>query len=86
MKRSPIKKVSNKRAKQNAEYSKIRLQFLDENLYCEICRKPADEIHHKAGRNGDRLNNVQDFMSVCRPCHQYIHANPAESRNKGWLK
>jgi hypothetical protein len=81
-----MRKVSKKRAEQNKEYSKTRLQFISEHEICERCKRPADEIHHKAGRNGDRLNDVRDFMSVCRPCHQWIHANPKESREAGWLK
>lgn len=79
------KPVSAKRLQQNKEYTKTRLQFISENELCERCRKPADEIHHKAGRNGERLNNVNDFMSVCAPCHRWIHLNPKESREKGWL-
>jgi len=79
------KQVSAKRLQQNKEYTKTRLQFISENELCERCRKPADEIHHKAGRNGERLNNVNDFMSVCAPCHRWIHLNPKESREAGWL-
>ncbi len=37
------------------------------------------------GRNGERLLDVDYFMAVCRDCHQYIHNNPKESREKGWL-
>lgn len=81
-----IKTISDKRKAQNKDYGKIRLQFLSDHFLCERCQKPADEIHHKAGRNGERLNNVSDFMSVCRSCHKYIHDNPVESRKKGWLK
>jgi len=91
-KRKPIKKkpvkiaaVSKKRSEQNKEYTKTRLQFLSENFLCQRCFKSADEIHHKAGRTGERLNDVKDFMVVCRTCHQYIHEHPAESREKGWL-
>lgn len=81
-----MRKVSKKRAEQNKEYTKTRLQFISENELCERCGKPADEIHHKAGRNGERLNDVKGFMSVCRGCHQWIHAHPKESREAGWLK
>lgn len=85
-KQKPIKKVSSKRAEQNKTYKMVRAMFLNDNYYCQRCRRPASEIHHKAGRNGERLNDVHNFMSVCRDCHQYIHAHPQESRQNGWLK
>ena len=26
------------------------------------------------------------FMSICRRCHNWIHAHPNRAREEGWLK
>jgi hypothetical protein len=85
-----MKKTSNKRAKQEREYKQNRLKYFENNPFCEAratqnCGFKASEIHHRQGRNGDRLNDTAFFMAVCRSCHNYIHNNPAESYLKGWL-
>lgn len=85
--RKPVKPISDKRKKQMVEYQKVRIEYLNAHKNCEYegCKKKATDIHHKNDRNGDRLNDADYFMSVCRTCHQTIHANPKESREKGYL-
>ena len=80
-----MRKVSKKRAEQNRKYKKIRDQFMEENPDCERCGNYATEIHHKNGRNGERLLDSDYFMAICRNCHRYIHEHPKEAREKGWL-
>lgn len=80
-----MRKVSNKRSKQLAEYKIIRDKFMIDNPLCERCHRQATENHHKNGRNGERLLDTNYFMAVCRQCHQWIHAHPKEAREVGWL-
>jgi len=84
-----IRKVSKKRAAQNREYKKLRAEYTEKHPYCEArglsCTFYATDLHHKNHRNGERLNDVSNFMAVCRGCHNWIHAHPAEARAKGWL-
>ena len=80
-----MRKVSLKRAEQLRDYKAVRDVFLADNPYCERCNYLASENHHKNGRTGLRLLDVTYFMAVCRTCHQYIHNNPQESREKRWL-
>jgi len=80
-----LRKVSIKRAKQLREYKKIRETYLRLNPNCEICKRAATEIHHKSGRNGERLNDISKFMAICRTCHTWVHNNPQQSRNKNWI-
>lgn len=80
-----IKLVSPKRKKQLQLYKIIKEKYLKDNPKCEICKCEATEIHHKNGRNGERLNDTNYFMSICRYDHSYIHENPKQSREKGWL-
>jgi len=97
MKRSPLKRksplkrsgrlrpISKKRAKQNKQYSIYRNLYLTNHSACEICGKKATQIHHKKGRFGERLNDMNYFMSVCHTCHEWIHRNPLEAYAKGYL-
>jgi len=77
-------------------YEKNRKEYLAEHLNCEICgHSGRRDLHHKAGRTGKSLNedgemefnltNKLTFMAVCRICHEYLHRNPKESRERGWL-
>lgn len=80
-----MRQVSKKRAQQIREYKILRDDFMSMNPFCERCNRDATENHHKNGRNGLRLLDVEYFMSVCRPCHIFVHQNPKISRENGWL-
>ena len=77
-------------------YEKNRKEYLAEHPKCEICgNKCRRDLHHKAGRTGKSPNeegvmefnytNKATFMAVCRVCHEYLHRNPKEARERGWL-
>ena len=89
-KSNPVKKISNKSNRRKIEediYKDLRKVFLNKNPKCERNNThKATEVHHKNGRNGTRLNDVSEFMAVCRDCHRYIHEHPKEARIKLWLK
>ena len=67
--------------------------------HCERCEGSIGveylDLHHKSSRKGSSLNdkgemernltNKATFMAVCRQCHNWIHANPKQAREKGWL-
>jgi len=80
-----MRKVSTKRQKQLREYAMVRREYFDNNPYCEICGDSNIDLHHKNGRRGERLTDATYFMSVCSRDHRYIHDNPEESYEKGWL-
>lgn len=88
----PIPRVSAKRAKKDAEYSKLRQRYLTEHPLCMIkvngCTHTATDIHHTyAGANRDAFYLVQStWKGVCRNCHDWVHGNPAEARELGYLK
>ena len=84
-KRTPVKKVSDKQKKRNAEYQKTRLEYLNEHKLCEVCAKPATDIHHVQGRVGDNLTDTSKFMAVCRGCHTFIENNREWAYEKGYL-
>jgi len=99
MKRSPLKRttglrrssrlnrVSPKRRKQLADYTKLRREFLETHMRCMVgdCTNLAEEIHHMGYRNGARLNDVSKFLATCKQHHNAIHRNPAWARSHGFL-
>jgi hypothetical protein len=86
MKRTPIRRVSTKRAKQLKEYMVLRSDYLAAHRTCELCKcAQSKDIHHRAGRVGTRLNDTSLFMALCRECHDWVHSNPAVSYEKGYL-
>ena len=80
-----IKPISNKRQDQLKIYKRMRKRYLEKTPKCERCGSPATEIHHKAGRTNDLLNDVQHFMAICRKCHRWVHDNPKDARENNWL-
>lgn len=86
MKRSPLKRVSKRRATQNKVYAKVRAEYLDQNPDCEVCGfKQSTQIHHRRGRFGSRLNDTAFFLAVCFECHNTIHTDPIWAYGKGHM-
>jgi len=86
--RKPINKKSAKRKVADIEYKKLNIQFLSENATCAIYPQNfATEVHHKhCGKDRDKYYlDTNTWLSVSREGHLYIHNNPIEAREKGWL-
>lgn len=83
---SRIANRSKKRAKQERQYSKLRKEYLDSHLICEVegCGCDASDIHHRKSRAGEWLNKTEFWMAVCRPHHLYIEDHSKEAYEKGW--
>lgn len=85
-KRTRINPVSKKRRVQNNEYLKVRKIYLAEHVKCELCKRSnSSDIHHKAGRWKARLSDTNNFMALCRECHEHIHNNPGWAYANGYL-
>lgn len=82
-------KVTPKRAKRLGFYRILRKGFLGANQDCQAkfacCSGRASQVHHKASRVGDKLNDTRDFLAICAPCHLYLHAHPKQARALGLL-
>ncbi len=87
LRRTKLRAVSPKRAKQNREYATRRRVFLFANPVCQAdCSAPSTQVHHKNGREGELLNDESEWMAICAKHHDWVHANPNEARQRGWLK
>ena len=81
----PIRRVSKVRRTRLTKYAELRLAFLRERLYCEVCRKAVStQVHHLAGRMGQKLCDFSRCLAVCFNCHRYIHDNPKWARENGF--
>ncbi len=84
--RQRIKPVSSKRQGENAEYARVKKEYLAEHLFCEIlgCFETHLDIHHKA-RRGKFLLRVDTFLACCRRHHQQIESNPSWAKENGYI-
>jgi hypothetical protein len=84
-----IKKRSEKKILEDKLYQIVRRTHMNKFPNCQantaLCTTTGIEIHHTAGR-GINTNNVDTFLTVCRECHNWIHANPKEARELNLLK
>lgn len=86
--RPKIRVFSTKRQAELREYRKVRDEYMRDHKQCEVdgCNKRSTNIHHKAGRIGNLLTDVNYFMACCSECHpKKIHENPSWAREKGYL-
>lgn len=50
-------------------------------IACEICGKPANDIHHIHRRSEfgtktkDEQDKIENLIALCRDCHDKAHAN-----------
>lgn len=53
---------------------------------CPVGPHPAAHAHHVAPSDRDRgLHDPARGLAACAVGHSYVHANPAESYQRGWL-
>jgi len=93
VKRSPIKKVSDKRRAIMVERSKLVARLLMERPWCECCdvtpvgvnppRRSVD-LHELVNRSqGGDILDESIIMCICRQCHSWITTHPALARELG---
>lgn len=85
-----IPKVSDKRKIENLKYSVLRIEFLGkkENQICPITKQQTIEVHHTyCGKDRAKYYlDVSTWLAVSRDGHNWIHDNPKEARELGFLK
>ena len=51
---------------------------IDDKIPCELCHRPAVDIHHIQGRGKDK-DVISNLMALCRPCHVKAHTSVNKS-------
>lgn len=86
----PISPRSDKKKKEDALYMIIRNNYLKNHPICEaaipgICSgRPSNQVHHMAGKIGDKYLDDKYFLAVEDSCHRYITDNPEFSYNNNF--
>lgn len=83
--KTPLRRISQKRAKEAKEYMKIREGFLEEFPICEVCTKAKSTDVHHMDKRGKNYLAKDTWLSVCRMCHTKIHEHPSWARANNYL-
>ena len=62
--------------------------FLEANPYCQFpkgCKARATEVHHRNGREGDRLLDEDYWAASCRFHNDFAETKTGEALACGWL-
>jgi len=90
LRRTPIRRRSKKESERLRRYDRARAIVMEtaEGM-CEAatprCVGPAGQVHHRQGRDGDLVDDLDNLLAVCYACHDYIHSHPHESYERGWM-
>jgi len=91
MKRTPLRRRRKARPDLDAAREVVRARAAGR---CEALGPVCDgfggwyyhgEAHHILRRSQGGKDDASNLLWVCPPCHRYIHANPSESFDRGWL-
>ena len=52
---------------------------------CRVGPHEGSDVHHRLMRSQGGSHDPENGLLVCPPAHIYIHANPGESYQRGWL-
>ena len=95
LKRTPIRRVSRKRAAAQGAYARAKAEAFEaaEGL-CQaripdVCTGAAQDLHHvrPRGRGAPLVpEKAEDAAMLCRQCHSWAHANTRLARERGLLK
>ena len=57
---------------------------------CEVsgpnCTGKGEHLHHVLRRSQGGGHTADNLLLTCAPDHRHIHANPAQSYERGWLR
>lgn len=56
-----------------------------EALATSSCVGSGQHIHHRKLRSQGGEHTAENCVSICHMCHDWIHANPKLSYERGWL-
>lgn len=90
MKRSPIRRVSRKRAAENRQRRQVIAAAFPERPPCRVpdCARWADDAHETLTRaRGGSITDIDNIVPLCRPHHDEItFTEPSWAYDLGLLK
>lgn len=92
MKRSPLRRVSVKRAASLRELAKARTVVIErahgrcEASFSPHCAGVGHHAHHVLRRSQGGPNTPENLLWTCAACHGLIHAEPERAMRAGYLR
>lgn len=99
LRRTPIRKQSAKRAKEQRLRSAFVKDIMERRLRCEAgllivrnhpehrCQITPVDVHEPLTRaRGGSILDPDNALAVCRACHDWIHQHPAAAKDIGLLR
>lgn len=86
--RAALRPRSSKRAAEMVDRRALVARVLSAHPVCERCDAArSTDVHepHTRARGGS-ITDPSNVRAVCRACHDWIHAHPAQAAAEGWLK
>ncbi len=83
--RTRIRPVSARAAKARRAYLAKRGVWIQGRRCCNCVGTAATEVHHTRGRLGGLLMDDAYWLPVCSGCHNWIHNNQDQARERGLL-
>lgn len=85
-----IKKISEKRKKENEVYIPVSHEIRENKKLCEIkspdCTKFTQGVHHVEGRVGKDYTDKSKMKAACNACNLYIETHSAWAKKNGFKK
>lgn len=86
-KKTRLKPISAKQVERLKEYRIVRDEYLRQNPNCARCGTNQNiSLQHLKGRIGDNLTDVNNFMTLCIPCHQWATEFTRDAIEQGFAK
>lgn len=81
----PLKKISDKRKKENVKYEKAKTEYFLDHPTCEYpgCNSENRTLHHGAGRCGSLFWDKKYFKTLCPEHHSWVELNAYKAKELG---
>jgi len=79
--------VSARRVSRTVERAELLARVLAANPVCQRCRQAATTDVHELVRRSQARDAIYDetvCVGLCRPCHMWVTAHPAQAVADGW--
>lgn len=88
LQRKPFKAESPLGTKEDTVWQEARLAALERCKHiCARCSKSGRlQVHHILPRSAGGGHQQENLTALCLLCHIWVHDNPKESKEDGWLK
>jgi hypothetical protein len=87
----PLRRVSRRKLLRDRQWWKTRRWVEGRadgrcEIRTEVCEHRGTEAHHLLPRSQGGPDTLDNLAWTCSACHRFLHAHPALSYERGWLR